>query len=80
MIDIRKDGLAPQDITAIVKAFGDKAVNRASATWRALDAAERARPAAELIAAHPTLLKRPVIEAEGRWHQGWSAPLRDALL
>ena len=80
VIDLRADGIAPADMQAIVDHFGDAAVNTRSTTWRALSEDERQRPAAELLAAHPALLKRPVIEAGGQWHQGWTASVRDALL
>lgn len=44
-------------------------LNRRSATWRALPAAQRegldTDRAVALMAAHPTLVKRPVIEARG---------------
>ncbi|PYE83930.1 arsenate reductase family protein [Pseudoroseicyclus aestuarii] len=63
-------GIAPADREAILAALGDKAINRASATWRALDEAERARPPEELLAAHPKLMKRPVIEEGGVIRQG----------
>ncbi|MBI1416512.1 MAG: arsenate reductase [Limimaricola sp.] len=78
--DVRADGLATADIAAIVAAFGDRAVNRASATWRGLPEEARALPATELLAAHPTVMKRPVIEAEGRFYLGWGADVQAALL
>jgi arsenate reductase-like glutaredoxin family protein len=80
VIDVRADGIAAADLQAIVDCFGDAAVNTRSTTWRALSEEDRQRPVAELLAAHPTLLKRPVIAAGGQWHQGWTATVRDALL
>ena len=80
VIDVRADGIAAADLQAIVERFGDAAVNTRSTTWRALSEDERQRPVADLLTAHPALLKRPVIEAGGQWHQGWTAPVRDALL
>jgi arsenate reductase-like glutaredoxin family protein len=71
VIDVRADGLQPVDIEAFVAAFGDTAINRSSTTWRSLTEADRARSVSELLALHPTLLKRPVIESEGFWTQGW---------
>lgn len=59
--DVRADGLSAADIASILTAFGDKAINRASTTWRGLTDAEKAQDPADLLAAHPTLLKRPVI-------------------
>jgi Spx/MgsR family transcriptional regulator len=62
--DLRADPLAPEDIARFHATFGDKLLNRASTTWRGLDEATRAQPVAELLAAHPTLIKRPIIEGE----------------
>lgn len=78
--DVRAEPLSAAEIARLRAAFGDQLVNRASATWRGLSEAERARPAEELLAAHPALMKRPVIEAEGRLHLGWSAEVRAQLL
>lgn len=64
--DLRTEPLGPAEIAELLAAFGDRAVNRASATWRGLSEAERAMPAAELLARHPTLMKRPVIRRDGR--------------
>ncbi len=78
--DLREPGMAAADRAALIAARGAEAVvNRASATWRGLEQAERARPLAELLAAHPALIKRPVIRADGVWHQGWTPAVRAAL-
>ena len=78
--DVRADGVPAPEIARIVAAFGDRAVNRASATWRALAEADRALPTEALLAAHPTVMKRPVIEAGGAWHLGWGKDVQAALL
>lgn len=80
VIDVRADGVAPDDLASIVAAFGDGAVNRSSATWRALSEADRALPVADLLAAHPTVMKRPVIAAGGVWYLGWKPDVQAALL
>ncbi len=74
--DVRGDGITASDIARIVDTFGPEAVNRASATWRALSDDERNLPVAELLARHPTVMKRPVIEAEGVWTIGWDSASR----
>lgn len=71
VIDVRKDGIPPSDIAAIIAVFGDKAINRASTTWRGLDDNEKQADPVQLLTAHPTLMKRPVIEANGTWTLGW---------
>lgn len=80
LVDIRATPLEASDWQRFFAAFGDKLVNRASATWRALSDAERAQDPVRLLSAHPTLMKRPVIEAGGRLTLGWSAPTRASWL
>lgn len=73
VIDIRADGIAPADLAMILTQFGDAAINRASTTWRGLTDDQKALDTATLLAAYPTLLKRPVIEHAGGWTIGWTA-------
>lgn len=80
LIEIRADGIPEADLDQMIAAFGDDVINRRSTTWRGLDAAERAKPARDLLIAHPTLLKRPVIELDGVWCQGWTAAVQDRFL
>lgn len=62
--DVRAEPLSPDEIAEFTDAFGERLINRASTTWRGLDEAARARPMADLLAAHPTLMKRPVIRGK----------------
>lgn len=78
--DVRKDPLDPAERAELLAAFGDRLMNRASATWRALPEAERAQDADTLLAAHPTLMKRPVIRAGCTLHLGWTAAVQAAFL
>jgi arsenate reductase len=84
-IDLRADAdvakLAPRWIAAV---GADALVNRRSTTWRGLSPEERERAetdagAAALVAEHPTLIKRPVIDAGGEVRVGWTTPVRAAL-
>jgi arsenate reductase-like glutaredoxin family protein len=70
VVDVRADGLSEADIDAIVANFPEKALNRGSTTWRGLTDAEKQSDPKVLLAAHPTLMKRPVIHADG-WTIGW---------
>ena len=72
-------GIPEADRAAILAAHGPDALNRASATWRALSEDDRQRPAEALLAAHPKLMKRPMILAGGRWLRGWRPDTRRAL-
>lgn len=84
LIDIRAEA-GEAEIARWLKELGAEAlVNRRSTTWRGLNEAERAKAegdgALALLAAHPALIKRPVIEAAGALFIGWSAETRAALL
>lgn len=76
VIDVRKDGVSNADLSQIIAEFGDMAINRASTTWRGLSEDEKLSDPMTLLAAHPTLMKRPVIEANGTWTVGWKADVQ----
>ena len=78
VIDVRSDGVSEDDRAAMIAAFGANVLNTRSTTWRGLSEDERAKDPAELLAAYPTLMKRPVIEIDGAWHQGWTPATRAA--
>ncbi|MCT8159767.1 arsenate reductase family protein [Pseudoruegeria sp. SHC-113] len=80
VVDVRADGVPPEELARFLTAFGENLINRRSTTWRGLSEAERAGAPADLLAAHPTLMKRPVIEAEGALYLGWGPDVRAALL
>jgi len=80
VIDVRADGVSDADRAQIVALFGDVALNRASTTWRGLTDAEKATDPATLLAQHPTLMKRPVIEQGGVWTIGWKADVQAKYL
>ncbi len=80
VVDVRADGVSAADLAGFLREFGAELVNRRSATWRGLDAAARAGDPLALLQAHPTLMKRPVIEHDGRLFLGWGEETRAALL
>lgn len=79
-VDVRADGVSGDDLARFYTAFGDALVNKRSTTWRGLTEAERAGDLVELIVKNPTLMKRPVIEHNGRLTLGWDAKTRDNWL
>jgi len=78
VIDVRSDGVAKDDRAAMIAAFGPAVLNTRSTTWRGLSEEERAKDPAVLLAEHPTLMKRPVIDIDGVWYQGWTPATRAA--
>lgn len=79
-VDVRADGIPEDRIGLWLDQFGDALVNRSSTTWRGLTEAERSRDPSGLLSAHPTLMKRPVIEDGGKAWLGWSPAVRTELL
>lgn len=77
--DVRVDGVPPALLRAAHARFGAVLINTRSATWRGLVAADRARDPIDLLQAHPTLMKRPLIEADGTLHLGWNPEIRAVL-
>ena len=80
VVDVRSDGLPPAKLQEFADALGDALINRKSTTWRGLSEAERAGDSVALLAAHPTLMKRPVIEHQGQLYLGWGEDVQKALL
>lgn len=80
VIDVRDDGISPGDLALILGQFGAAAINRASTTWRGLSEAEKLLDAGQLLTRYPTLLKRPVIDFDGRWTIGWTGQVQNNLL
>ncbi|WP_417807862.1 arsenate reductase family protein [Thioclava sp.] len=70
--DVRAEPLTAAETAEFETAFGDKIVNRASTTWRGLSEGERAAPVADLLGAHPALMKRPVIREGDKLTLGWT--------
>lgn len=75
-VDVRESGIDADLAARLVALSGEKAVNRASTTWRGLPEDERALPPEALLVRHPLLMKRPVIEDGDLLTQGWSEAVR----
>lgn len=76
--DFRADGLSENELAPWIKAVGWEAlVNRRGTTWRNLDEQTRvnldATSAAAALLAHPTLIKRPVLDHRGIIAVGFDA-------
>ncbi len=83
--DVRADGVPEAALSGWIAALGaDVLVNRKSTTWRGLSDADKDAAvgggAVRLIAANPTLMKRPVIVSGDVIHVGWSKDVQAALL
>lgn len=79
LVDVRDDGIGKEVLARAWAEFGAALLNTRSTTWRGLDEAERARDPLDLIAGHPALMKRPLIEAGGEFYLGWTPDTRRTL-
>ena len=86
VVDVRADGVPADALARLVADPGPEAlVNRRSTTWRGLDEHTRAaamtpETAMSVLAANPTLMKRPVIVDGSMVHVGWSPAVQKAVL
>ena len=78
--DVRADGVPPAVMQAAFAQFGDKLVNKSSATWRGLTDAEKSGDMLPLLLAHPTLMKRPLIVRDGQMTVGWKPDVAGVYL
>ena len=78
-VDVRETPLSRETLERIVATFNEDVINRRSTTWRALSDEDRTKNALNLLEAYPTLMKRPVIDADGLLHLGWTPKVQDAL-
>jgi len=83
--DYRLEGLDPKKLAAWRDALGwETLLNRSSATWRQLPDADKADldgdRAAELMLANPTLIKRPVLDVDGRLTVGFKPEIYEAAV
>jgi len=74
--DVRNEPVEATDIARwLCHLEADKLINKSSTTWRSLSDADKAMAAAgkitDLLLAHPTLMKRPLIEGDGILHIGF---------
>jgi arsenate reductase len=78
-VDVRADGVPEPILQRSLSEFGEKLLNTRSTTWRQLEPQEREKAPLELLLAHPTLMKRPLIEDDGQLYLGWTPETRQAL-
>ena len=78
--DIRSDPLSREELANYMDLLGDALVNTRSTTWRGLSEEERQSPALDLLQAHPTLMKRPLIEGAEGVTLGWSKDVQARYL
>jgi arsenate reductase len=79
-VDVRACGIGAGKLAEFQDEFGKSLINTRSTTWRNLSEHERARPALQLLADHPTLMKRPVIVAGSTMFLGWGKAVQNAFL
>lgn len=77
--DVKDAPLSQDERERLVSEFGDKLVNRASLTWRAMSEAERAEDPVPMMGARPSVMKRPAIIAGDLRLLGWTANVKRAL-
>ena len=70
-VDVRESGVPRNVLKMALEIFGAALINKSSTTWRGLDEQTRAIDSLELLQAHPTLMKRPLIVNGSEMTLGW---------
>jgi len=78
-VDVRAQGVPTEILAQAQEKFGEKLLNTRSTTWRALDESARKKPALDLMAEHPALMKRPLITAGVNMFLGWTSETEDQV-
>lgn len=82
--DVRADGLDAARVDAWLQELGLDLINRRSTSWKALDEQTRdeldATNATGVILAHPTLIKRPLLDTGEERRVGFKPAEYEALL
>lgn len=79
LVDVRADGVSDAVLRQALTEFGEALVNKRSTTWRNLSEEERKIEAFDLLKAHPSLMKRPLIERDGALFLGWTRETQQGL-
>ncbi|MFY0618039.1 ArsC/Spx/MgsR family protein [Shimia sp.] len=79
-VDVRADGVPVETLKLAFDRFEDAIINKRSTTWRNLTAEEQGNAPISLLLAHPTLMKRPLIEHNGVYYLGWNKDTQEAVL
>ncbi len=85
IIDVRAGGVSEATLRHWLSQNDVKTLlNTRSTTWRGLSESEKqdvdTDKAVRLMRAHPTLIKRPVIEDNDKLYIGWSKPVQATVL
>lgn len=78
-VDVRDQGVPGDVLKSAYAALGAALMNTRSTTWRGLSGEDRALDPLELLARHPTLMKRPLIERDGAFLLGWGKDVQAEL-
>jgi len=77
--DVKDAPLSQDERERLVSDFGDKLINRASLTWRAMSEEERAEKPVAMLEARPSVMKRPAMVTGDQRLLGWTANVKRAL-
>lgn len=79
LVDVRAIGVPADVMAAAFAQFEAQLLNTRSTTWRGLSEDERTGAPLDLIAAHPALMKRPLIVSGDQMYLGWTKDTQAAL-
>lgn len=79
-VEVTDPGLAPQDLQLALDSLGNSLVNKRSTTWKQMSETDKELSVADQLAAHPKVMKRPLIIDGDTAYLGWTDDVKKALL
>ena len=77
-VDLRKDGITPDQLARAYAQKGNEILNKKTATWRGFDDATRGMDPLELVTLYPTVMKRPlIVDDQGALALGWGKDVQE---
>lgn len=85
LVDVRADGIPADTLAQLMAIVGrDVLLNTRSTTWRGLPDTDKENldndKALALMAEHPTLIKRPVLDTGDGVFVGWTTAVQDEFI
>ena len=78
--DVRDAPLSEAQLKIFHDLFGEKLLNTRSTTWRGLSEKDRQIAPIQLLLAHPTLMKRPIIASQDHTTIVWDSAAKAVWL
>ncbi|KZY00652.1 MULTISPECIES: ArsC/Spx/MgsR family protein [unclassified Sulfitobacter] len=79
LVDVREEGVPDTVLARAHDKFGQALINTRSTTWRGLAEAVKVGDPLTLLKEHPAIMKRPLIDADGKLFLSWNSEIEEEV-